>query len=149
MSIRLKFVDGKIRGIIPAGLQKPDYETIFPDIEIPEELLDKYGNGQYEIQVTVKEVDGQTVTECKPILKPKRPTDEQITKYKNRRYAEEVHTRYSQDDEIAITKKITEKLLNGETPLPEDVQAFKDMQDFVRGRKDRVRQEIEEDLKTI
>lgn len=145
---------GYIVDVRKAYQKRPDESLLCNDppppemeeMRTPSSLHDLYFNHKWWLEKYSTE-EGEL--RYRPVLKPMRPTDEQIALHKKKRYVEEIRKVYTQDDEIAITKKITEKLLNGETPLPEDVRAFKDMQDFVRERKDRVRQEIEEDLKTF
>lgn len=107
MSIRLKIIDNKIRGIIPAGRQQPDYVTIFPDgiMKVASktdvenfELLDEYGNGQYEIRVSETE-DGK---QAEVIKKRMVPIAEQIEKRKKQLFKQNYS--YDRDDEIALIK---------------------------------------------
>lgn len=145
MSIRIKFIDNKIRAIIPAGRQKPDFETIFPDSVAKgiDELLDKYGNGQYEISVTVKEVDGESVTECKPIRKPMQPTEEQVRLHKKKRYVEEIRKHYTINDEIALMKDAIKAQEKGEKVPAE----FSEMETTRKQIMVTVNEEIQNDLK--
>lgn len=111
MSIEIFFdSNNKYCGFQQADDKKIDYEKYFPD-SLKDEIqnkTDKYGNGQYEISVTVKEVTDEmgthTVTECKSIRVPMMPNAEQIEAYKKKRYVEEIRKSYSIDDEIALIK---------------------------------------------
>jgi len=135
-SIKIEFLDNKITGYSPTS-EKPDFETIFPWFQPPQELFDKYGNYQHEVDVTVKEVSDdagkQTVTECKPILKPLPPTEEQKTAYYKTQVKQRIKDRYSIDDEIAIAYRGTDA-------------EKKQHEDFVRNVKEKVRAEIDKDL---
>jgi hypothetical protein len=114
MSIRLKFIDNKIRGIIPAGRRQPDYVTIFPDKVAKgiDELLDEYGNGQYEIRITETE-DGK---QAEVVKKRMAPTAEQIARRKKQLFKQ--YYNYDRDDEIALMKDAINALQVGkEVPM--------------------------------
>jgi hypothetical protein len=114
MSIRLKFIDNKIRGVIPAGRRQPDYVTIFPDKVAKgiDELLDEYGNGQYEIRVSETENGKQ----AEVVKKRMAPTAEQITKRKKQLFKQ--HYAYDRDDEITLMKDAINALQVGkEIPM--------------------------------
>ena len=98
MSCRIKIIDGKIRGVIAAGRQQPDYKDIFPDIAMPEDLLDEYGNGQYELKVT----DGKDGKKVEVVHSPMMPTQEQKDKVYKQKVVSEIRKKYSVDDEIAL-----------------------------------------------
>jgi hypothetical protein len=114
MSIRLKFIDNKIRGVIPAGRRQPDYVTIFPDKVVKgiDELLDEYGNGQYEIRVSETENGKQ----AEIVKKRMAPTAGQIAKRKKQLFKQ--HYSYDRDDEVAIMKDAINALQVGkEIPM--------------------------------
>jgi bisphosphoglycerate-independent phosphoglycerate mutase (AlkP superfamily) len=114
MSIRLKFIDNKIRGVIPAGRRQPDYVTIFPDKVAKgiDELLDEYGNGQYEIRITETE-DGK---QAEVVKKRMAPTAEQIARRKKQLFKQ--YYAYDRDDEIALMKDAINALQVGkEVPM--------------------------------
>jgi hypothetical protein len=141
MSIRTKFIDNKIRDIISAGRQKPDYENIFPDSVAKgiDELLDEYGNGQYEIRVSETE-NGKDVEVVKKRL---RPTAEQIARRKKQLFKQ--HYAYDRDDEIALMKDAINALQVGKE-IPMD---YTQMELDRAAAKQEADDEIEADLRKI
>jgi hypothetical protein len=116
MSIRIKFIDNKICGVIPAGRRQPDWKEFFPDYVrklILDDLLDEYGNGQYEIRVTETEDGKQAEVVKKRII----PTAEQIARRKKQLFKQ--HYAYDHDDEIALMKDAINALQVGKE-IPED-----------------------------
>jgi len=141
MSIRLKIRDGKILGYAAAGRQQPDYKTIFPDKVAKgiDELLDDYGNGQYEIRVSETE-DGK---QAEVVKHRQVPSEAQISRQKKQLFKEKYS--YDRDDEIAIIKDSLNAIANGKEPPKE----YTDMEAARAQVKQEVHDEIEEDLKTI
>jgi hypothetical protein len=141
MSIRLKFIDNKIRGIIPAGRRQPDYVTIFPDKVAKgiDELLDEYGNGQYEIRVSETENGKQ----AEVVKKRMAPTAEQIARRKKQLFKQ--YYSYDRDDEVALMKDAINALQVGKE-IPE---AYTQMELDRAAGKQEADDEIEADLRKI
>lgn len=85
MSIRVEFVNGYIKGFAAAGRTVPDYKTIYPNMDLPEDLKDRYGNLQYEIEVTERAVNDEigehVVKDVRAVKKPQKPTAAQQAAY--------------------------------------------------------------------
>jgi hypothetical protein len=123
-SIQIFWKDGKYDGWVVAGKRPPDWKDYFPkkyrDI-LPEEKLDEYGNGQYEVRVkdeiktdnATGEYTEKTVTIVKKRLVP---TAEQIARRKKQLFKQ--HYAYDRDDEIALVKDAINALQVGkEIPM--------------------------------
>jgi hypothetical protein len=148
-SIKIDFINERIANWGDSS-EKPDLETIFPWFNVgitPENHRDKYGNYQWGVEVTVKEVDGeqgsQTVTECKSVLKPMQPTEEQVRLHKKKRYVEEIRKHYTINDEIALMKDAIKAQEKGEKVPAE----FSEMETTRKQIMVTVNEEIQNDLK--
>jgi len=130
MSIRLKIIDNKIRGIIPAGRQQPDYVTIFPD-EVAKkigDLLDEYGNGQYEIEVVERTVNDEigehVVNDIKVVKHPQKPTAAQQAAYIETEANRRIAVEYSRSKIDRLVVGAMDAMRRGE--VDEDFRVYAD-----------------------
>jgi hypothetical protein len=141
-SIQIFWKDGKYDGWVVAGKRPPDWKDYFPkkyrDI-LPEEKLDEYGNGQYEIRVTETE-DGK---QAEVVKKRMAPTAEQIARRKKQLFKQ--YYSYDRDDEIALIKDAVNALQVGKE-IPMD---YTQMELDRAAAKQEADDEIEADLRKI